>query len=178
MRIGSPPTYLGAQALEKRGVHICVFPAQRRMRPDRSKTGYAYKYTLHPSLNEWTRGNPHAIARIKLEWEQWFFDHLRENDFPKITGAPVFCFIGYFFPDDKPRDFDNYAPKFLLDALKKYGAIEDDSDRVLGAHPFIIHRSCPESPHVLVALTKDPAAYRDLIDEFLPDIGTDCTKGT
>lgn len=170
MRIGNPPEYLEADELRKRGLHIIAIPAQSEMLPDKRTGGVRYIYTLHPSLNEWTRGNPHAIGALKKSWEDWFVSHLQEWDFPTIAGAPVFCFIAYFFPDESPRDYDNYAPKFLLDALTKYGAIEDDSDKVLGAHPFIVHRSCPEFPHILLALTADPQLYRELIDEFLPDI--------
>lgn len=168
MLIGNPPTYLGIDKLQAKGLNVCIIPARKTNPRYSKKTGsVTYTQTLHPSLNEWTRGDPFRIAAIKEGWEEWYQEILLENDFPKIKGAPVYCFMIYFFPDNSPRDYDNYAPKFLLDALKKYGAIQDDSDRVLGAHPFIVHRSCPAMPHIFLALTADRAVYRQVIDEFL-----------
>ncbi len=174
----TPELYLQSEALRQPGVHICTFPAQKELKVSGRTGEPAYSYTLHPSLNEWTRGNPKMIGRLKKSWEQWFEGHLLECNFPELRSNQVYCFIAYFFADNSPRDYDNYAPKFLMDALKKYGAIRDDSDRVLAAHPFIVHRVCAEDPHILLALTENPILYRQMIDEFLPDMPPHCKKGT
>ena len=53
-----------------------------------------------------------------------------------------------------------------MDALVNYGAIEDDSDRILGAAPFMVHRH-HEVPHTLIILTQDRDIFLQVIADFI-----------
>lgn len=168
MFLGNPPTYAAAEKYAAQGLGICVIPSKREIIGATNDGKPKFSHTLHPSLNDWTGLHRMQIHKMKIEWENWYIDHLRNNKFPKTRGGPVFIFIAYNFATNQRHDYDNMAPKFLLDALTMYGAIEDDSDQILGAHPFIVHRVFPATPHILLAVTKDRSLYRELIDEFLP----------
>ncbi len=167
--LGNAPTYLALEQLKQRGLFACVIPAMSKLRAPRAGSEKIDRsYTLHPSLNTWSRHRPEAMHRVKMEWEEWYIMHLREANFPRLTHPPVFCMLVYNFPDSRARDYDNHAPKFLMDALVKYGAIPDDSDQILGAHPFIVHKSCPGHPHILLLLTENVEIYLELVAEYLP----------
>ncbi len=158
----TPPTYLEAESID--GLFVCTVPPMRTRRV--TKAGKIKdKITLHPSLNEWAGMHHMAKAEYKLEWEQWYQTYFRINELPRFKGE-VFLAIVYWFPDNQRRDFDNYTPKFLMDALVGYGAIEDDSDKVLGAAPFMVHRH-GEIPHTLIVLTQNRDQFLEVIRCFL-----------
>jgi len=84
---------------------------------------------LPPSLNEWSRQHwatrhrqvtalAMELAAIKVAYRVPRFERVRVR-------------IIYYFRDSRPRDADNYAPKFLLDGLRQAGIIADDNHKVL-----------------------------------------------
>jgi len=80
---------------------------------------------VHPSLNEWKNWHWTKVGREKVSWEKEIYYEL------KLAKAPLFKFpkvkITYYFKDKRARDKDNYAPKFILDGIKKAKVIIDDS---------------------------------------------------
>lgn len=120
---------------------------------------------LHPSLNEWTGMHHMEKAAYKLMWEKWYKTYFTVNHLPRFQGQ-IYMAIIYWFPDNQRRDYDNYTPKFLMDALVSYGAITDDSDKVLAAAPFMAHRH-NEIPHTLLVFTQSRELFLDVIESFI-----------
>jgi len=83
---------------------------------------------IPPSLNEWTRMHWTKQHQVKIEWA-WT---VLACAMTAKTGKPHFKMatvkITYYFTKKRRRDTDNYAPKFLLDALVQAGIIQDDRD--------------------------------------------------
>lgn len=80
----------------------------------------------HPSLNLWDR----EYWKFKTEEKARWYWLIRGALGVQIGAGPFTdVFIEYHFPDIIHRDHDNYTPKFILDALKRWGLIEDDSAR-------------------------------------------------
>lgn len=80
---------------------------------------------IPPSLNEWKGW--HHMKQYK--YKQYLYDQVEKLvmafKLPKLKYARVL--ITYFFPNRQRRDIiDNYAPKFLMDALVHGGLLEDD----------------------------------------------------
>lgn len=93
---------------------------------------------IPPTLNEWARTHWTKQREKKNEWE-WT---VLAAALKAKTGRPGYqearIHITYHFKQKRRRDTDNYAPKFLLDALVKAGIIEDDrADRVNVTWAFI-----------------------------------------
>ncbi len=84
-------------------------------------------YDIPPSLNDWKDLHWAAKAKVKKQWENLLIVLLRGC---KRVEKPVVR-ITYYPEVDRDRDKDNYAPKFLMDGLKKSGIIRDDSTKVV-----------------------------------------------
>jgi len=54
----------------------------------------------------------------------------KNKNFYKYTSIKELYLI-YYFKDNKRRDYDNYAGKLLLDALKNAKVIQDDSCKII-----------------------------------------------
>ncbi|MDR3599389.1 MAG: hypothetical protein P4L49_02720 [Desulfosporosinus sp.] len=84
---------------------------------------------LPPSLNVWSRKH----WRVRHALVEEMTNNLRllamAYKIPRIEKAEVR--LVYFFRDNRRRDPDNYAPKFLLDGLRKSGIIAEDNFKVL-----------------------------------------------
>lgn len=88
----------------------------------------AYKVTVSkvPSLNAFYASKHWAVrAKAKDKHCGEVLDQLQEYDCIPITQVHITCLVNYKY------DVDNsiMAVKFALDALKKWGAIRDDSPR-------------------------------------------------
>ena len=74
---------------------------------------------IPPTLNEWARTHWTKQREKKIEWE-WT---VLAAALKAKTGRPGYqearIHITYHFKQKRRRDTDNYAPKFLLDALVK-----------------------------------------------------------
>ena len=87
-----------------------------------------------PSLNEYVnacRSNPFVGAKMKKDSEEligWFIKKI------KPFTAPVEVSFTWVEPNRR-RDVDNIAfgKKFILDALVKYGVLQDDSQKYVRA---------------------------------------------
>lgn len=80
---------------------------------------------IPPSLNEW-KGWHHMKQH---KYKQELYDQVKKLaiafKIPRLKYAVVS--ITYYFPSRQRRDIiDNYAPKFLMDALVNGGVLEDD----------------------------------------------------
>ena len=83
-----------------------------------------------PSLNEWMRWH---WAKKKR-----YLDRLTKNftDLAMVLGWPIFqrarVEVIHYFRTSRRRDSgDNYAPKFILDALRYAGVLAEDNSEVL-----------------------------------------------
>jgi hypothetical protein len=83
-----------------------------------------------PSLNKYGRGNHWAYTNAKKEYEakcRWRFmelGYLGGNAFD----FKIHCYIDIYFKDKRTRDDDNFAPKFLKDAMIGYFVADDSPD--------------------------------------------------
>lgn len=81
---------------------------------------------IPPTLNEWTRTHWTKQRAAKCEW-QW---RILACVLPLKIGKPQHkkakVTITYQFTTNRRRDIDNYAPKFIMDALVNAGLIKDD----------------------------------------------------
>lgn len=83
-----------------------------------------------PSLNDyvkWCRSNKFMAAKKKAEIEQEIGLHLTKM--PKMSKPIKIHF--HWIEGTKRRDLDNiaFAKKFILDAMVKYGKLENDNRR-------------------------------------------------
>ena len=83
-----------------------------------------------PSLNQWSRQARMAAHRLKTEYGHWVAVAVHQarrrgtwdgQPFPQAR-----CVLRYHFASAARRDPDNYAGKFLLDALVAGGVLQDD----------------------------------------------------
>ena len=97
---------------------------------------------IHPSLNEWTRFHWAVKKRIKDTWYAQIYVLVYQlkskqclclpfKSRPKVT-------ITYRFPDNRDRDADNYAPKFIIDGLRYARVISNDSVKDIQLEPVKI----------------------------------------
>ncbi|MGE5589213.1 MAG: hypothetical protein ACM3ZA_01080, partial [Bacillota bacterium] len=84
---------------------------------------------LHPSLNEWTHWHWSRRHELLERWTQAVTVLAKHRKCPQLARAT--CKVVYYFPRPARRDTDNYAPKLLLDALRKGGILTDDNAAVL-----------------------------------------------
>jgi len=85
---------------------------------------------IHPSLNVWSRWHWTQVRRESERWH-WFVRQARsavQSYAPYVR--PVIVTVTYFFPTRARHDFDNYAPKFILDGLKGV-LIPDDNSEII-----------------------------------------------
>ena len=94
---------------------------------------------IPPSLNDWKAWHHMKQHGYKQELYKHIGDLAMAFKLPRLKYAIVT--ITYFFPTRKRRDIiDNYAPKFLMDALVHGGLLEDDrSDYVEVPRPIAAH---------------------------------------
>ena len=85
--------------------------------------------SLPPSLNVWSRKHWRVRHRLVEEMTNNLRLLALAKKIPRIEKAEVK--MVYYFRDNRRRDPDNYAPKFLLDGLRKSGIIAEDNSRVL-----------------------------------------------
>ena len=83
-----------------------------------------------PSLNDYVlacRSNKFLAAKMKKDTEYEIGAYLQ--DIPHITKPVLINF--HWIEGSKRRDIDNvaFAKKFILDALVKYGKLENDDNR-------------------------------------------------
>jgi crossover junction endodeoxyribonuclease RusA len=84
---------------------------------------------LPPSLNVWSRKHWRIRhAQVKALTTNLLGLRL-ENGLPKVERPRVQ--LVYYFRDNRKRDPDNYAGKFILDGLRHAGIIADDNAGVL-----------------------------------------------
>lgn len=107
-----------------------------------------------PSLNEFAgRRNVRDYRKAKQQWT-WAVKAacMACKDRPKEPHPRALVEITYFFPDQRRRDADNYAGKFLLDGLTKAGVIVDDDLR----HITTVIRGDydKQNPRTEIAVTK------------------------
>ena len=78
-----------------------------------------------PSLNEWAKLHWSRQRELKTEWG-WKVKAavLTKRIRPAYKYAKITIIL--IFPQIRIRDVDNYAPKFILDALVNSGVILDD----------------------------------------------------
>lgn len=88
---------------------------------------------VHPSINRWTLRHWSAKNREKKDWADTIGWELKvQKLWKKIPAAEVTALtITYFMKENRRRDKDNYAPKFILDGLKEHAAIVDDNSKDL-----------------------------------------------
>lgn len=84
---------------------------------------------LPPSLNEWSRKFWTARHEMVLEMTNNLRLLALAKKIPRVEKAEVQ--LVYYFRDNRRRDPDNYAPKGILDGLRKSGIIAEDNARVL-----------------------------------------------
>ena len=87
-----------------------------------------------PSLNEYVnvcRANRYQAAQFKRTYEDLIGFYIRR--IPRIT-VPVQIHF-HWIEGTKRRDYDNvaFAKKFILDALVKYGKLQDDNRKCVTA---------------------------------------------
>lgn len=108
---------------------------------------------LHPSLNVWAiKWHPFKRNKEKKRWTE-MIGWLCKGKKP-FKGA-VSVRIDWYFPDKRRRDYDNYAPKFLLDGLVVAGLIEDDSTKIiqkLDDHNFHLDRENPRTEVIITSI--------------------------
>ena len=96
-----------------------------------------YEYTLPgipPSLNQYLGQNRRfKYEAKKKEWAKIIKYSCLKKPLKPIKHSRIT--ITYHFPDNRRRDPDNYAGKFLLDGLRDAGIIEDDSFWNVDLHP-------------------------------------------
>lgn len=80
---------------------------------------------IHPSLNAWSRWHWTKVRRESERWK-WLIRAAASRVKPCVR--PVVVTVTYFFPTRRRHDFDNYAPKFILDGLKGCLIPDDSSD--------------------------------------------------
>ena len=84
-----------------------------------------------PSLNRTAgRANVWEYRELKRDWTTAaYYACKASKDRPAEPFEKALVEITYYFPDLRRRDPDNYSGKFLMDGLKKAGAIKDDDFR-------------------------------------------------
>ena len=106
---------------------------------------------LHPSLNEWAiKWHYRKRYREKKRWETMVGWIAKRT--PPMIGT-VDIVTTYYFPTKRARDRDNYAPKFIMDALVKAGIIEDDNCNVINDQRVVIDYD-KKNPRTEVLITK------------------------
>lgn len=92
---------------------------------------------IPPSLNEWKGWHHMRQHKYKQDLYEQMERVAMAFRLPRIKLATVL--ITYYFPDRRARDIiDNYAPKFLMDALVHAGILADDrSDWVEVPRPAV-----------------------------------------
>lgn len=80
---------------------------------------------IPPSVNEFMRWPAIVQHNKALEWAKIVGWAVKAS---RVTGRFSKCRVTlvYCFPDNRRRDPDNFAGKFLLDGLRKAGVLEDD----------------------------------------------------
>lgn len=84
---------------------------------------------LHPSLNVWAKARNFQVRRFKDCWLEKIGRYVLEHQLARVTGQVVIT-VTYYFPTARPRDIDNYTPKFIMDALKQH-LLDDDNSEVV-----------------------------------------------
>ena len=81
---------------------------------------------IPPSINLFAgKENGWRYRNAKAEWTNLVHWECKKIRLPKPFEKATVT-ITYYFPDNRRRDPDNYAGKFLLDGLTKGGVIKDD----------------------------------------------------
>ena len=90
-------------------------------------SGFRYSVPeIPPSNNKYIgREARWAYQAEKKRWAQLIAVYCRPKPEAPLRGVTVR--ITYYFADNRRRDPDNYAPKFILDGLVRCGILEDDS---------------------------------------------------
>lgn len=86
---------------------------------------------VHPSLNVWVNWHWGKRRNERDIWDLLIKNVWREALKVKFKGM-VKVSICYYVKSDRVRDYDNWTPKFIMDALKKTFII-DDNMRVVKA---------------------------------------------
>jgi hypothetical protein len=105
----------------------------------------------HPSLNDWSRVHFRERARLAREWKDKVA--LCAHGIPRING-PVVVTVRYYFADSRARDFDNYAPKFILDGLK--GLVIDDDNSACITELRLRMGVDRKNPHTVITIETVP----------------------
>jgi Holliday junction resolvase RusA-like endonuclease len=115
---------------------------------------------LHPSLNTWAKMRNFQVRRLKECWRQRIGLYVLERNLGRVSGQ-VTVTVTYFFPDARPRDIDNYTPKFIMDALKEH-LLDDDNSEVVTE---LRVRLCIDKarPRTEIEITVSQQALLDLI---------------
>lgn len=94
-------------------------------------SGFRYSVPeIPPSNNKYIgREARFAYQAEKKRWAQLIAVCCRPRPEEPLRGVTVR--ITYYFADNRRRDPDNYAPKFILDGLVRSGILEDDSFQVI-----------------------------------------------
>ena len=81
----------------------------------------------HPSMNTALRMHWHWRQKEQKLWDGLIFAATRGQGLhPRRPFSRAMVEITYWFRDQRKRDLDNYAPKYILDALRHERVIEDD----------------------------------------------------
>lgn len=84
---------------------------------------------IPPSLNDWKNWHPMMQAKYKTDLTASVSGLKMAFKLPKYPMALIQ--VIYYFATVRKRDADNYSGKFLLDAIKNAGLIDDDNSEVL-----------------------------------------------
>lgn len=109
---------------------------------------------LHPSLNEWTHWHWSRRHELLERWTLAVKALARHRKCPRLARAT--CKVTYYFPAPARRDTDNYAPKLLLDAMRKGGILTDDNAAVLDLAQVELQVD-PRRPRTEIELMGDEA---------------------
>lgn len=111
-------------------------------------------HRIYPSLNRILRMSRWERVRLKrafMDACRWELRAVVPYRFPgKVRIEINLCFKDRL---ERPRDPDNYQPKWLLDCLVKEGVIKDDSWKIVGGGADVRFISGDPRDHVDVRIT-------------------------
>ena len=73
-----------------------------------------------------------ARAKYKIEVEDEIWKQSKAQKIKPVKNPVILQFI-FTFNNKRKRDYDNYAPKFINDGLRKSGIIPEDNSEVITA---------------------------------------------
>ena len=109
---------------------------------------------VHPSLNKILRMHWGERKRQQDVWDREVFAALWSGTpARRFNTSAAVVRIAYHFKNDRRRDKDNYAPKFLMDALRHNNVIADDDTEHVDVEWDIVTGA--RGDHTVVTITPE-----------------------